>query len=116
MGPPQAILTLSGVAGESIVMSVSRPFPALAAHTASFIAKNTELASRNGGSPTALLLATALGLGALCSRVTLNSSGMSFAVGILYVPGPAVNSVPGLIHLWSGSPYFNSSRATYPMP
>ena len=51
-------------------------------------AKKTEAPRNRGGSPTALLLCTSgvRAQGASRSRVTRRSRGMSFTVGILYVP------------------------------
>lgn len=60
----QAIRIRSGVAGLSRQNQSLRPTSALAAMMASFIAKNTADARKNGGSPTALDEWIAVGFGA----------------------------------------------------
>jgi len=102
----------SQVAGLSINKGSVSPASLRAAFTASWMAKNTDAARNNGGSPTAcntnklsiedttrkaLLSHTldekiALGLGALPNSATRKSIGMSWQEGILYVPGPVVKS------------------------
>ncbi len=99
----------SQVAGVSITNSSLFPASLLAALTASTMAKNTDAARNKGGSPTAygsdfinavqtpflqptLEEKIASGFGALPSRATRKSRGMSWHEGILYVPGPVVNA------------------------
>lgn len=62
----QAIRILSGVAGLSRGNQPWNPDSALAAIIASLIAKNTDEARKNGGSPTAFDECIALSFGASC--------------------------------------------------
>ena len=64
----QAMRILSGVAGLSNENQSSYPSSALAAAMASLMAKNTEEARKNGGSPTALEEWMALGFGKPCEE------------------------------------------------
>lgn len=97
---PTARRNLSAVAGLSNTNGSITPFIFLAATSASLNANNTVAPRNNGGSPTPFELCTLLRWFQLtpCRNETLNSCGMSLNPGILYVPGPLVNSCPDCVH------------------